>query len=144
MKGEDPSFWRVCDANLNRAREGLRVCEEIARFVLHKEDLTRQCQRLRYDLAALMRRFPQERLLKGRNIRLDAGRPGKRGAPKSHAGYPDLLKANVRRVQEAFRVLEELARLRSPETALSFSRLRFRAYDLEQDLLSRLPALQHR
>lgn len=131
------------DANLNRAREGLRVCEEISRFVFHKEDLTRQCQRLRYDLSALEKQLPQAKLLKGRNTRLDAGRPGKRGVASPHGDYSGLIQANIRRVQEAFRVLEELMRLRWAKRALLFSRLRFRAYDLEQHLLSRLPTLRH-
>ena len=33
---------QIIDANLNRAREGLRVVEEVARFILHDEKLTKE------------------------------------------------------------------------------------------------------
>ena len=136
------SFWRVCDANMNRAREGLRVCEEIARFVLKDESLTRQCQRLRYDVTSLSKSFPRFKFLKHRDVRTDVGRPGGKSV-SSHAGYQAVAQANARRVEEALRVLEEFMRMRRALSALAFSQLRFRAYALEQALLSKLPPLQH-
>ncbi|MBI3333730.1 MAG: hypothetical protein HYZ93_06545 [Candidatus Omnitrophica bacterium] len=129
---------RVLDANLNRAREGLRVCEEAARFILEDGGLTRRSQRIRYDLAAAARRIPRARLLKSRDSRADVGRPSERGPVGRHRNIRDLIMANGKRVQEALRVLEEFSRLQSPQTAKAFGSLRFRVYSLEQDLLSRL------
>ncbi|MCP4640146.1 MAG: hypothetical protein GY851_06930, partial [bacterium] len=37
----DGAAWRIIDANLNRAREALRVIEEFARFVLDDANLSR-------------------------------------------------------------------------------------------------------
>ncbi|MBI3615931.1 MAG: hypothetical protein HY211_05370 [Candidatus Omnitrophica bacterium] len=138
-------YLRVLDANLNRAREGLRVCEEVARLVLEERRLTRRCQQIRYDLGRLSQQMSRAHplngsaLLKARDARKDVGRPAIRGTPAAHRGIRDLVTANSQRVQEALRVLEEFTRLRSsPIIAKAFSALRFRVYSVEQDLLSRL------
>ena len=43
---------RIIDANANRAREGLRVLEDIARFMLDRGDLTELAKRLRHEVTA--------------------------------------------------------------------------------------------
>ena len=135
---------RVVDANLNRAREGLRVCEEVARMILEDSYLTRRCQRLRYDLTRLSGSVLNGRLLDSRDSRLDVGRPSERGALTRHRGIRQLVMANAKRVEEALRVLEEFTRLQSPAAAHSLGALRFRVYSLEQDLLQELPSVRHR
>lgn len=135
---------RVFDANLNRAREGLRVCEEIARLVLEDPGLTRRCRRLRLEVHAAGLRLGGARLVAGRDSDGDLGRPERRGAIRTHRGAGDLLTANLRRVQEALRVLEEFGRLRSAAASRAFGALRFRCYSLEKKFHSRVPALRHR
>ncbi|MFN9385702.1 MAG: thiamine phosphate synthase, partial [Cyanobacteriota bacterium] len=44
---------RLIDANLDRAREGLRVMEEWARFALERPDLVWRCKDLRQHLGQL-------------------------------------------------------------------------------------------
>lgn len=132
------------DANLNRAREGLRVCEEIARLILEDSALTRKCRRLRYDAERSTRRFASALFLKSRDAGSDVGRPSRRSPAGPHRNVAALATANLRRVQEALRVLEEFGRLRSAALARSFGILRFRAYSLEQAFHSRLPSLRHR
>ena len=134
----DRAAWRAVDANANRAREGLRVCEEVARFVLANPKLTQRCQRLRYDLSSLIRRFPLEKLNDARDAQGDVGRPQRRGPLKPHKNYSDVVKANSQRVQEALRVLEEFTRLYLPQLGQPCARLRFRVYTLEKDLLQQL------
>lgn len=129
---------RVVDANLNRAREGLRVCEEVARFLLEEPHLTRRCREIRYDLGSLSKQTARPALVQARNSRRDVGRPEIRGQVRPHRGIRELVTANSQRVQEALRVLEEFSRLKSTRKAKEFSSLRFRIYSLEQDLLSRL------
>ena len=128
---------RVMDANLNRAREGLRVCEEVARFVLEDTPLTRRFQRVRADLVKAARPLLPAKLLRSRDTAKDAGHPIRRGKGKAHLGYRDLVVANAQRVEEALRVLEEFTRLNSSRGAKAFGLLRFRVYDLEQDILDR-------
>lgn len=140
---------RVFDANLNRAREGLRVCEEIARLVLEDRALTRRCQRLRRQVQRAGSRLGGRGLIAGRDADGDVGRPERRGMVRTHRGLADVLAANLRRVQEALRVLEEFGRLhdtrtRSAAASRAFGILRFRCYSLEKEFHSRLPALRHR
>ncbi len=126
------------DANVNRAREGLRVCEEVARLVLEDLSLTRRCQRLRYDIKSIVQQLPPGKLTASRQARTDVGRPLLRGKISAHVGYRDLVKANAQRVQESLRVLEEFFRLKSPGLCQRCSLVRFRVYTLEQDLLKKL------
>ncbi|PIQ82097.1 MAG: hypothetical protein COV76_05390 [Candidatus Omnitrophica bacterium CG11_big_fil_rev_8_21_14_0_20_64_10] len=137
-------LFRLLDANLNRAREGLRVCEEAARLFLDSPRLTRCCQRLRYDLEAAARSLPTREFLRARDSRRDVGRPEERGRVRPHREVFDLLQANGKRVQEALRVLEEFGRLEFPTQSRRFGALRFRAYTLEKELAGALPAVRHR
>ncbi len=134
---------RVIDANLNRAREGLRVCEEVARFCLEDAGLTRQCQRLRHELSRLALRIPSSGLLEVRDSSQDVGHPSRRGAVSRHRAVQDVILANARRVEESLRVLEEFTRLTSVSRAQDFGKLRFKVYHLEQLLLSKGSALRH-
>ncbi len=137
-------LFRVLDANLNRAREGLRVCEEVARLVLDDAALTRRCQRLRYSVERVARLLPIEKLLQARDSRSDVGRPALRGAARRHRNARDLTAANLKRVQEALRVLEEFSRLVQPSAGRAFGTLRFKAYTLEQAFDTKSKTLRHR
>jgi len=137
-------LFRVLDANLNRAREGLRVCEEVARLVLDDAGLTRRCQRLRYSVDRAARLLPGPKLLQARDSRSDVGRPALRGVARRHRKVQDLLTANLKRVQEALRVLEEFSRLGYPAAGRAFGPLRFKAYSLEQAFDPGRKTLRHR
>jgi len=149
-------FLRVVDANLNRAREGLRVCEEVTRMILNDPGLTRRYQRFRYSLNSAAKFHPAGGLLKARDPHRDVGRPQRRGMISPHRGYQGLVLANMKRVEEALRVLEEFTRLKNVSArphpqrlklgavSRAFGMLRFHAYCLEQDLLSKLSAVYDR
>lgn len=112
-------------------------------MVLEDLRLTRRCQRVRYDLDACTRGLARELLLPSRDSVQDVGRPARRGPVRPHAGVRDLVLANLHRVQEALRVLEEFARLGMPSLAQPLGSLRFRAYTLEKEFHSRLSSLRH-
>ena len=138
----DRAVLRVIDANLNRAREGLRVCEEVARFILENAPLTARLQKLRYALdRTVVRQIPVAALFSARDIRSDPGRPALRRHAGGHRRYYDLACANIRRVQEALRVLEEFSRISFPRAGRSFAALRFKTYAIEQTLYRRLSSL---
>ena len=46
-------IYRVIDANLNRAKEGLRVCEDTVRFILKDKILTKKIKKLRHDITRI-------------------------------------------------------------------------------------------
>ena len=129
---------RILDANINRAREGLRVAEEVARLALSCGSLQAECKRLRHGVTAAERALPGVSPLRGRDAGRDPGAGGRRPRAFARATWQDLARANLRRAQEALRVLEEVSHLKSPSVSRRFQRLRFHAYELESRLIRRL------
>ncbi len=123
-------MWRLLDANANRAREGLRVLEDTARFILNRPDASRALRALRHGLDSLVR-LHYRTLLQGRDIANDFGRTN-RASPHVKAG--DLLAANFKRCEEALRVLEEYGRLLSPDAVTTVQKIRFEVYQWEKKL----------
>ncbi len=127
---------RVIDANLDRIGEGLRILEDITRFVLDDAEFFKQLKSLRHELLAS---YPIQ-LLAARKVGEDVGVVVKVAEEKRN-GLPTLVIANARRVQESLRVLEEFAKLPAvPQTLepAKFEQARFALYDIEQKLVSRL------
>ena len=137
------NLLRVLDANSNRAREALRVCEDLVRFAAGPASAFRALRALRQHLNAQLRRLPVSaaEALRARNSARDPGRGAASGSVKS---VEHLLLINLQRAKEALRVLEECCRLLAPRQARRFQSLRFRTYDVERDLLLRLAALRDR
>lgn len=135
---------RAMDANLDRAVEGARVVEDVARFVLNDFEATARLRKARHALAETLRRVPglRERLVAARDSTGDVGRAAAHTG--MHADLLAVVEANLGRAQEAVRALEELARCLAPEAASSLALLRFDLYDIERDLLPRLQAFSAR
>jgi thiamine-phosphate pyrophosphorylase len=136
---------RMIDANLNRCSEGLRVLEDVARFLLNDAELCQRLRTLRHDLARETESLSAG-LLSQRDAGHDVGRLSLREKElnmkaTSLQGLLDLVKANAKRVEESLRVLEELAKLPEISSMLnsaSFEQGRFALYTLERDLISRI------
>ena len=131
---------RLVDANLDRLGEGLRVLEDVSRFLLNDAVLSKRLKTLRHTLVKDFGPLEQE-LLSARRVVEDVGAPTTKRAALQHQGMPALVMANSRRVQESLRVLEEFSRLSDGPLAGkagSFEKARFEAYDLEQQLVGRL------
>ncbi|MEB3157808.1 MAG: thiamine phosphate synthase [Cyanobacteriota bacterium] len=131
LEGQRPAIERLLDANLDRAREGLRVLEDWCRFVLRRPDLVSRLKDLRQRL--------------GRSHRL-AYKLARHAATDVAAGFTHpaqqerhdplaVVAANAARVQEALRVLEEFGRSLDPPLAQEASRIRYALYDLEVECL---------
>ncbi|MFU8795923.1 MAG: thiamine phosphate synthase [Dehalococcoidia bacterium] len=140
----------MIDANLNRCSEGLRVMEDVARFVLNDTDLSQRLRALRHDLAQQAVAI-RTGLLSGRDSVGDVGRPIPTLSPPAdrqtisgtvpRTGLAEVVTANARRAEEALRVMEELARLPELSTVLNpagFASARFDLYALEKELTSRV------
>lgn len=136
------SVLRLLDANANRALEGIRVCEEIARFHLRSPRVFRRLRTLRHAIAEGTRNLPiaPAQLVRSRNSAQDLGRRAPSGRV---ASLERLLLINFQRAKEALRTLEESARLIAPRQSRTFQRLRFRTYEVERDALLRLQAVRH-
>jgi thiamine-phosphate pyrophosphorylase len=125
---------RLIDANLNRCREGLRVVEDTARFVLEKDKLYKEVRALRHRLDTLTRHIYPE-LLQQRDSVADAGRVIKEGRRENIGG---VLAANFRRAEESLRVLEEYGRLIAPAAGPEIKKIRFAVYTLEKEVAGNL------
>lgn len=132
-------LWRVVDANQNRASEGLRVCEDIVRFLLNDAAATAALKSCRHHLARIFTKpkFERRMLLAARESARDVGKKSFLQDEKK-PGWKSLLSANFKRTEESLRVLEECAKIVMPGESRQFQALRFRVYGLEKKLLVKL------
>jgi thiamine-phosphate pyrophosphorylase len=129
---------RIIDANLNRIGEGLRVLEDIARLLLDDTALSQQLKDMRHQMVrvdlSLERQFLEARDSAG-DVGVNLEVPGE----EKYKDVPATVVANARRVQEAMRVMEELAK--NPGVPLEsdkFKQARFSLYTIEKELFARL------
>jgi len=129
--GHTLAVLRILDANLDRAREGLRIVEEWCRFGLNQPDLTAQIKDLRQTLA----RHHSPDLRQARDTPNDPGTEFTHAQEATRTSLTAVLQANFCRVQEALRVLEEYGKLYSSELAMDCKAMRYQVYTLESQLL---------
>lgn len=128
---------------MNRAREGIRVVEEVARLYFDDAKLSSQFKSLRHQLTRVAKNnFDEDKLLSFRDSQKDVGADSMGALEKKRADLESIVYANLRRSQEAVRVLEEFGKLTSrhsirvkEEPALSFKKIRFQLYILEQQII---------
>ncbi len=117
---------RLIDANLNRLREGIRVVEDIFRYLYNDKNTAIKLKTLRH----LARTNNYTELLETRDVENDV----LRSSIKSEQNRDDLysiLIANFKRAQESSRVLEEFTKLTSIEDSENFKYIRYELYSLE-------------
>ena len=129
---EDLRVYQIIDANLDRAREGLRVLEDWARFGLGENGFVAKIKNYRQILGKnhlgiyKQSRNQIEDQCKG----LTHQEQSKRKTPEQ------IISSNAGRVQEALRVIEEFSRLHNQELSKIASEIRYEIYTLEIDLLN--------
>ncbi len=124
------SYQRIMDVNFNRAREGLRVLEEIARFLLDNRDITKRIKEMRHKLYSLLK---ENGYIFSRNIKTDVGADLTLKEENRREDYLSLVQANAQRVSEALRVMEEFGKLNG-EISQKIKALRFQLYEIEKEL----------
>lgn len=128
------SLYRIIDANVNRASEGLRVCEDIARFSTNNSALTEKIRILRHDVRVCFSSF-DVLLLRSRDAASDVG------FAVSAQSVCDIKRstvavwcANWKRVQEALRSIEEMCKTSNLYAqGKQIEAMRFHAYTLEKE-----------
>ncbi len=129
---------RLLDANLDRAREGLRVLEDWARFALDRADLVARSKDMRQRLG----RLHADRYKLARHTATDPAAGMAHPAQLERADPSQVVGANASRVAEALRVLEEFGRADDPLLAAEAAEIRYALYDFEVDLLQASQLLQ--
>jgi thiamine-phosphate pyrophosphorylase len=134
---------RMVDANLNRAAEGMRVLEDIARLVLNDGPTSARLKTIRHRLVHTSPTF-QRALIQARDASGDVGRDNAVSGERKTRDVQAVLVANARRVQESMRVLEELAKLdgiAGELDAAAIMKSRFEIYAVQQDMMAALTAV---
>lgn len=134
-------IYRIIDANINRTKEGLRVCEEICRFILNNPHLTALTKKIRHRLQSALKNltFNKTQLFHGRDSETDAGKyiTAKEGQRENHL---DVFFANINRVKESLRVLEEFLKISDLKSSKKIKALRYDIYGLEKKIAQKLMA----
>jgi thiamine-phosphate pyrophosphorylase len=139
--GEGTSgIWRMIDASANRASEALRVLEDVLRFGLDDDHLTRTAKDLRHDLAGTVSRHGLWRRTATRDVIGDVGVGVEAEAMLPRGSLADLVAANAARAAQALRSLQECAAIVAIDAAPGFESLRYRVYTLERAALTAVRA----
>jgi thiamine-phosphate pyrophosphorylase len=131
------AIWRIIDANLNRAREAMRVAEDYARFVLNDAALSSAAKSMRSDLRRVEETLPAGKLLASRDTPADVGTSLSTQAEADRTGPAGVAVAACKRLTEALRAIEEYLKVAAPASAAAVEALRYRSYTFEQRLLGR-------
>lgn len=134
---DNPSaLLRILDAASNRAREGLRVLEDYARFALNDAVLLSRLKTARHRLAERLQSLLGDRAIRLRDTPGDVGTTVHTDFEARREEDADVLRANACRTQEALRTLEEFGKRLDPDLAAQIGELRYETYTLERALLA--------
>ncbi|MDQ2085935.1 thiamine phosphate synthase [Herbivorax sp. ANBcel31] len=132
-------FYRIIDANVNRASEGIRVLEDLARFYYDDKDISKRLKEIRHGIRKeVMDFFPY--LLEGRDSIKDVGVDvSKELEIDNKVSIKELMTANFKRLQEALRTIEEnLKVIDKYKLSKVYEGFRFDTYQLEKDFFKKI------
>jgi len=129
---EDFRIYQIIDANLDRAREGLRVLEDWARFGIGESDFVAKIKNHRQILG----KNHLEVYKQSRNNIKDQCKGLNHKEQINRKTPEQIISSNAGRVQEALRVIEEFSRQHNNELSKIASKIRYEIYTLEIELLS--------
>lgn len=126
----EPRIYRVIDANINRLKEGVRVVEDIFRYVYEDLSIASQLKQIRHEAV-----YEDAALLRYRNARDDILKQSRCNEQKRES-LDAIIKANMKRAQESARVLEEIFKLIDIQIAEKYKELRYKLYTIEKEIQS--------
>ena len=129
---DDLRIAQIIDANLDRAREGLRVLEDWARYGLGRVDLVKQLKDYRQKLGSHHLDFYKN----ARNYSKDKCNGLSHPEQFKRVNTQNIISSNSSRVQEALRVLEEFSKNNNYELSKAASLIRYEIYTIEIELMN--------
>lgn len=120
----------MIDANLNRLKEGIRVIEDIARYLQNDKTTASRLKSLRHQSKI----SDLNTLLASRDSINDVLRPTVESEMQRN-DINGILIANYKRAQESSRVLEEMYKIVDPALSENFKHVRYELYTLEKEHL---------
>lgn len=122
---------RVIDANINRVTEGLRVVEDIFRYVRDDAAIQQRLKSMRHRIAS---QTDFTSLIASRDAAGDVGFAAAGSLENRRSTPADIVRSNMKRVQEGLRVLEETLKVDSPLKAGIMKEMRYECYQLERQM----------
>lgn len=159
-KQSENSVFRILDAAINRAGEGIRVVEDYARMVLGDAHLSRHLKQLRHDLTQSVSSIDPVQRIAARDTAGDVGTTiqteteYERSAPITGDDHSTstrelqnpsggMIQANFSRAQQAIRTIEEFSKALDPDLARRVEQIRYRTYTLEKAILTTVVSLHN-
>ena len=130
--------YRILDASLNRASEGLRVIEDFLRFGLADRHLAESAKQVRHGLTQAALHLDAQSRIALRDTIHDVGCSIETASEFSRASAEDVVHANLARVQQSLRTLEEYGKTVSADFSRDVEQLRYLVYTLEKAVLTTL------
>jgi len=131
--------FSLIDANIARIKEGLRVLEDVSRFQLKHRYSFSELKKIRHILVSLEHHIGVAGLIQSRR----GGDIGEDESPVEseyiRSTTWSIVRANVGRVTQAFRVIEEFIKIYKPGIAKDVEELRYKMYSLEKIILEQTP-----
>ena len=127
--------YRIIDANINRVSEGLRVIEDIERFIFEKREIAKEIREVRH---LVRKSFQSSKLIQNRSSNTDIGfQISQQSTLDKKEDIETLLISNFKRVEEGLRSIEECLKISGyyQESKL-YEQMRFKVYDLEKKVFS--------
>jgi len=138
------NYFRIVDANLNRATEGLRVCEDVVRFVWCAKNIQARIKSLRHRIKKITITLRKDYgVIMYRETIDDVGKNSKK-TDMARSGAEDLFFANAQRVKESVRSLEEVSKLFDGGISEYFKGIRFAFYKIEKDVYKKFVTVKGR
>ncbi len=128
----DKRISQLIDANLDRAREGLRVMEDWCRFGLNRSDFSIQIKNWRQQLGVHHHNIYRKARLISNDPAMGVSHPLQQVRSTPEAVFI----ANSSRVQEALRVIEEFTRITDPKLCEIATKIRYETYEIEIKVLN--------
>jgi thiamine-phosphate pyrophosphorylase len=148
------SVFRILDAAINRAGEGVRVVEDYVRMVVGDAHLSEQLKQLRHDVTDAVATIDPVQRIAARDSVGDVGRTieteseYRRDVPGDQAEASaklsgGMIQANLARAQQALRTIEEFTKSIDPDVSRSVEQLRYRSYTIEKAVLTTVVSQQN-
>ena len=130
---------RLLDANINRVSEGIRVVEDVARFMYNQKEFSKELREKRHYLRKLFIQKDND-FLNSRDTKKDVGiEITKDSLLDKKSNIKHVVLGNFKRIQEGLRSIEEISKI-SCDYSISkeVETLRYSFYNLEKEFMGSL------
>ncbi len=144
LPASNHSIYRILDASINRASEGLRVVEDYVRMSLNDAHLTQRLKQLRHQLiVATTGGIDQEKLIAARDTQQDVGTAAETNSEYERKTEAGIVQSNMSRLQQSLRTIEEYSKTIAADTARQIEQIRYVSYTLEKAIVTTMMSLRN-